>query len=126
MALYDADCGFCRWSADRLKGWDSRGALAFASIQSTKGQQLLDALPPDSRLDAMHVVTVDGRVWSGGEALRVILEVLPGGGVPATIAGVFPDATEYAYRFVARHRERLGAWLGQVACNVDPSRAPRR
>jgi predicted DCC family thiol-disulfide oxidoreductase YuxK len=125
VVLYDADCGFCRWSADRLKRWDSRGALAFAPIQSAKGRELLHAVPVNARLDAMHAVTGDGRLWSGGEALRVLLEVLPGGMVSATIAGAFPEATELAYRFIARHRERLGAWLGQDACDVDPSRAAR-
>jgi predicted DCC family thiol-disulfide oxidoreductase YuxK len=123
VVLYDADCGFCRWSADHLRRWDSRGALAFASIQSTDGQQLLHAVPVNARLDAMHAVTTDGRVWSGGDALRVLLDVLPGGRIPAAIAGAFPEATEHAYRFIARHRERFGAWLGQDACNVDPSRA---
>jgi predicted DCC family thiol-disulfide oxidoreductase YuxK len=121
VILYDADCGLCRWSADRLKRWDSRGALAFASIQSANGQELLHAIPEEARLDSMHAVTNDGRVWSGGEALRVLLEALPAGTVPATIAGAFPEATEHVYRFVARHRERLGAWLGQDACDVDPS-----
>ncbi len=126
MVLYDADCGFCRWSAERLKRWDSPGALSFASIQGAKGQRLLHALSADARIDAMHVVGGDGRVWSGGEATRKLLEILPGGRVPATIAGTFPDATERAYRFVARHRERFGAWLGQDACNVDPSRTAGR
>lgn len=125
VVLYDADCGVCRWLADRLSRWDSRGALTFESIQSTNGQELLHAIPEQARLDAMHAVTGDGRVWSGGEALRVLLEVLPGGKVPATIAGAFPETTELAYRFVARHRERLGAWLGQDACDVDPSRTAR-
>lgn len=125
VVLYDADCGFCRWSADLLKRWDSRGTLAFAPIQSTNGQELLHAIPEEIRLDAMHAVTSDGRVWSGGEALRVLLEVLPGGPVSATIAGAFPEATEHAYRFVARHRERFGAWLGQDACDVDPSGTAR-
>lgn len=125
MVLYDADCGFCRWSADRLKRWDSRGALTFASIQSTNGQELLHAIPERARLDAMHAVTGDGRVWSGGEAVRVLLEALPGGSVAATIAGAFPEASDHAYRFVARHREWLGAWLGQDACDVDPSGTAR-
>jgi predicted DCC family thiol-disulfide oxidoreductase YuxK len=125
VVLYDADCGFCRWSADRLKRWDSRGALTFASIQSSEGQGLLHAIPEEARLDAMHAVTSDGRVWSGGEALRVLLSALPFGRVPATVAGAFPEATERAYRFVARHREQLGARLGQDACDVDPSATSR-
>jgi predicted DCC family thiol-disulfide oxidoreductase YuxK len=121
--LYDEDCGFCRWSADKLRAWDSRGALAFASIQCERGTGLLHAVPRELRLDSMHAVTPDGRVWSGGEAVRVVLEMLPGGSIPGAVARTFPSMTEHAYRVVVRNRERLGRWLGQDACSVDPSRA---
>jgi len=120
--LYDEDCGFCRWSADKLRVWDTRGRLTFASIQSARGAELLQALPVAERLDSMHAVTPDGRVWSGGQAVRVILAELPGGRIPASIAATLPGATERIYRLVARHRNRLGRLLGQRACSVDPSR----
>jgi len=37
IVLYDDDCGFCRWSADRIRRLDARGALAFAPIQGEVG-----------------------------------------------------------------------------------------
>jgi predicted DCC family thiol-disulfide oxidoreductase YuxK len=120
--LFDEDCGFCRWSADKLRRWDTRGRLTFAAIQSTKGAELLHAVPATKRLDSMHAVTPDGRVWSGGQAVRVILEELPGGSALASMAARFPGTTEWIYRLVARHRNRLGRLLGQRACSVDPSR----
>ena len=49
--LYDEDCGFCRWTADKLRGWDRRRRLPFAPIQSPRGQALLAAVPPEVRLD---------------------------------------------------------------------------
>ena len=119
--LYDDDCGFCRWSADAIGRWDSRGRLAFASIQGERGTELLHAVPVGLRLASMHAVTPDGRVWSGGEAVRVILGQLPGGSFVAKLAATFPDATDVLYRLVARNRERFGSWLGQDACSVDPS-----
>lgn len=118
--LYDEDCGFCRWSTDKLKAWDARRRLTFAAIQSPRGAELLVAVPEARRLDSMHAVTPDGRVWSGGHAVRVILAELPGGSVPASIAAAFPGAIDTTYRLVARHRERLGRMLGQRACSVDP------
>jgi predicted DCC family thiol-disulfide oxidoreductase YuxK len=119
--LYDEDCGFCRWSADKLKAWDTRRRLTFAAIQSEMGAELLRAVPVADRLDSMHAVTPDGRVWSGGLAVRVILAELSGGGILASIAATFPGATEWTYHLVARHRRRLGRLLGQHACSVDPS-----
>jgi predicted DCC family thiol-disulfide oxidoreductase YuxK len=68
----------------------------------------------------MHAVTPDGRVWSGGQAVRVIFAELPGGSILASTAAAFPGATDTTYRLVARHRERLGRMLGQRACSVDP------
>ena len=119
--LYDEDCGFCRWSADKLKAWDARRRLTFDAIQSPRGAELLVAVPEAQRLDSMHAVTPDGRVWSGGRAVRVILAELPGGSILASIAGAFPGATDRTYRLVARHRERVGRMLGQRACSVDPA-----
>ena len=120
--LYDGDCGFCRWSADKLRVWDRRHRLTFAPIQSARGAELLDAVPVAQRLDSMHAVTSDGRVWSGGRAVRVILAELPGGSILVPVAAAFPGTTGWMYRFVARHRDRLGRLLGQRACRVDPSR----
>ena len=73
----------------------------------------------------MHAVTSDGRVWSGGHAVRVILAELPGGSALASVAASFPGTTERIYRLVARHRNRLGRMLGQRACSVDPSAVKR-
>jgi predicted DCC family thiol-disulfide oxidoreductase YuxK len=117
--LYDEGCGFCRWSADKLKAWDARRRLTFAAIQSPRGAELLVAVPEAQRLDSMHAVTPDGRVWSGGQAVRVLLAELPGGSILATTAAAFPGATDTTYRLVARHRERLGRMLGQRVCSVD-------
>jgi predicted DCC family thiol-disulfide oxidoreductase YuxK len=123
--LYDDDCGFCRWSADRIRRLDGRGVLAFVPIQGEVGADLLEAVPPQLRLATMHAVTLDGRVWSGGEAARVILEELPGGVFLSHVAAAFPELTDRVYRFVAANREVFSGWLGQDRCSVDPSLAPR-
>src|SRR6266550_4429308 len=119
--FFDSECGFCRWSADKLRAWDTRRRLTFAPIQGPRGEELLHAVPVARRLDSMHAVTPDGRVWSGGQAVRVILAQLPGGGILASFAAALPGATDTTYRLVARHRERLGRMLGQRACSVDPT-----
>ena len=118
--LYDEDCGFCRWTADRLRAWDRRGRLTFSPIQ-TAGE-LLDAIPPSERLDSWHAVTPDGRVWSADAAIGHVLRVLPGGRPLAALAEAVPDLTERIYGLAARHRGTLGRALGQTACAVDPSR----
>jgi predicted DCC family thiol-disulfide oxidoreductase YuxK len=122
LVLYDEDCGFCRWSADRLRAWDRAGTVSFRSIQAADRAGMLDALDPISRYASWHVVVPDGRIWSGGAAVPALTRRLPGGRPVAALAEAFPGTTERLYRFVARHRDRFGAALGQRACAVDPSR----
>jgi predicted DCC family thiol-disulfide oxidoreductase YuxK len=122
LVLFDEDCGFCRWSADRLRAWDRADALAFRSIQAAERDGALEALERDARYASWHVVTPDGRLWSGGDAVPPLMRRLPGGGPIAAIASVAPGTTDRLYRFVARHRGRFGAALGQRACAVDPAR----
>lgn len=83
---------------------------------------LLAAVPPARRLDAMHAVTSDGRVFTGGAAVPVILRVLPGGPPLAVLAETAPGVTDVVYRAIVARRVRIGALLGEDACAVDPGR----
>jgi predicted DCC family thiol-disulfide oxidoreductase YuxK len=75
---YDEDCGFCRWSAERLRRWDRRGRLTFAPIQSAV---IADAAPATTdaayrwvarrrsmlgRLLGQHACAVDPNRSGGG------------------------------------------------------------
>ena len=119
--LYDEDCGFCRWSADRLRAWDRHDRLAFASIQGTEGARLLASMDPADRLASWHVVRrgrrdpLRGRRGPGARCRR-----LPGGAPLAAVSAAFPRTTERLYRWTVRHRTRLGRMLGQRACAVRP------
>jgi predicted DCC family thiol-disulfide oxidoreductase YuxK len=119
LVLYDDDCGFCRWSADRLLAWDRGGRLRAGAIQGA--DQALAAVPAEARLREMHVVEPDGRVWSGGRALTRVAAELPGGAPFAWLGRRAPAATARLYRAVAARRDRLGALLGTTACAVDPA-----
>ena len=124
VVLYDEDCGFCRWSAGRLRAWDRHGRLTFSPIQGREGDRLLARLDRAARLDSLHAVTPDGRIWSAGAALPHVVRVLPGGAIAATLATKAPTLTEAAYRLLAGRRDRLGRLLGHQACGIDPS-SPR-
>jgi predicted DCC family thiol-disulfide oxidoreductase YuxK len=118
--LYDRDCGFCRWSLDKILAWDRRRRLHPVAIQSDEGQRLLAPVPPERRLDSWHLV-VDGEVRSAGAAAPPLFAVLPGGRPLAALLGAFPHATERGYRWVAGHRGMLARVL-----RIDPTRELRR
>lgn len=120
--LYDEDCGFCRWGVDLVLRLDRRRhELEAVAIQSPEGADLLSSMTPDERLESWHVRSPGGRIWSGGEAVPVLLRLLPGGKDLASVAARFPRAVDGLYRFVARNRSTLGRLVGAKTCAVDPS-----
>jgi predicted DCC family thiol-disulfide oxidoreductase YuxK len=121
IVLYDRDCGFCRWSVDRLLRLDRRHELEAVSIQGAEGAELLPSMTSDERIESWHLRAPDGRIWSGGRAIPVVLRLLPGGQGPARVAARFPRSVDRLYRFIARNRSTLGRLVGARACAVDPS-----
>jgi predicted DCC family thiol-disulfide oxidoreductase YuxK len=121
LVLYDEDCGFCRWSLDRVLRRDRRGSLRGIPIQSEEGDRLLADLNEQDRLASWHLVTPDGRRLSGGAAIGPMARLLPAGAAVAFLAETFPRSADRLYRWVARHRDVFGRWLGAQACAVDPS-----
>jgi predicted DCC family thiol-disulfide oxidoreductase YuxK len=106
--FYDADCGFCRYTLAALLRLDRERRLLPAPIQGPDGERLLGHLTPEQRLRSAHVVTPEGRVYSGGDAVVPIARELPGMAPVATIAGALAAPTRWGYRQVAEHRTRLG------------------
>jgi predicted DCC family thiol-disulfide oxidoreductase YuxK len=109
--LYDEDCGFCKWSLDKLLAWDRRELLRPVPIQSDEGQSLLGEIPANERLESFHVVSPSGEVRSAGTAAEPLARLLPGGRPLAATFRAFPGLTERGYQLVARNRNRLARVL---------------
>jgi predicted DCC family thiol-disulfide oxidoreductase YuxK len=124
--LYDEDCGFCRWSMAKLLAWDRRGALRPVPLQAEEADRLLPDMSREAKMGSWHLIAPDGRLHSGGAAAAPILRLLPGGRPLASVAAIMPRTTDRLYRFMARHRDRLGRMLGAQACSVDPRGARPR
>jgi predicted DCC family thiol-disulfide oxidoreductase YuxK len=122
VVLYDADCGFCRWSAAKILAWDRARALRPVALQDPEAERLLPGMAPQRRMASWHLVTPQGRVYSGGAAVAPLLRLLPGGRPLAAVAATFPGVTEVAYRWVSRNRNRIGRMLRAESCSVDPRR----
>jgi len=117
--LYDEDCGFCKWSLDKILAWDRSRLLRPVPIQGEEGDALLAAVPSERRLDSWHLVERDGTVHSGGQAASTLFELLPGGSPLAFLTRKFPGTTDRAYRRVAGNRDRVARRLGiDSSCQV--------
>jgi predicted DCC family thiol-disulfide oxidoreductase YuxK len=121
VILYDRDCGFCKWSLDKLLLWDRARRLRPVAIQSDEGERLLAGMPPADRLDSWHLVQPEGTVVSAGAAAEPLARLLPGGRPLALLFRTFPRATERVYRWVADHRPALARVL-----RIPPGYEPRR
>ncbi len=121
---YDEDCGACRWFADNLRKLDRSHNLNFVPIQRADRQLL--PVPKEERLNAMHAITSDGRVYTGGAAVPVIARELPAGRILSAATDLSPALTDRVYRAAAARRTTIGRWLGADACAVDPSRKSDR
>jgi predicted DCC family thiol-disulfide oxidoreductase YuxK len=115
--LYDADCGFCRWSVVQLLRWDDRGrhGLEPVAIQSVRGQQLLAAVPEADRLRTAHVVGPDGTVRSGGDAVPAVTAILPGAAPLGLVARLVPWLVRGGYGVIARHRITVSRFVPRAA-----------
>ena len=118
VVLYDQDCGFCKWSLDKILAWDRPQRLRPVAIQSAEGDRLLAAVEPRARLDSWHFVDGDGRLFSAGAAAEQLARVLPWGRPLAAAFGAFPGSTERMYSYVTRHRDRWARLL-RVDANCE-------
>jgi predicted DCC family thiol-disulfide oxidoreductase YuxK len=120
--LYDANCGFCRWSLAQLLRLDRRNCLRPVSLQQPEADTLLAGMTRDERMASWHLVDDDGRVYSGGDALAPLLRLVPGGGPFAAALVALPAVGDVAYRTVAGHRSSLGRLIPAASA----ARARRR
>jgi predicted DCC family thiol-disulfide oxidoreductase YuxK len=106
--LYDADCGFCRWSLAQVLRLDRRHLLRPVALQDPEADALLTGMSREKRMASWHLVGEDGRVYSGGAAFAPLLRLVPGGGPLAKVLARFPALADVAYRAVAGRRSFFG------------------
>ena len=109
--LYDDDCGFCKRLLSKFLAWDRDRRLRPVALQDPEAEGLLAGMDPATRMASWHLVTADGRVRSGGEAVAPLLRMLPGGAVPARLAEAIPGTVSRSYSWVASNRSAISRRL---------------
>ena len=115
IVLYDADCGFCRWTVAWTVRRDHHHVLVTVPIQSPLGSELLADIVPSERLRSAHVVHDDGCRRSGGAAAADVLSVLPSTRILGQLARSLPRTTDLLYSVVAARRKSFGRLVGKKA-----------
>src|SRR3989442_3571948 len=125
VLLYDRDCGICSALSRWIHRVDVRGRIRFESIQS--GRALLTGIPDERMLDAWHIVTPDGHVTTGGDAVPTLVGAFPiGAGLGRLLAGSsgLMRQGHRLYEVLTRVRGRLVCRLGAAppSAGVSPGR----
>jgi predicted DCC family thiol-disulfide oxidoreductase YuxK len=120
--LYDADCGFCRWSLAQLLRLDRHSRLRPVSLQDPEAGILLSGMPHELRMASWHLVDDAGRVHSGGNAFSPLVRLIAGWDRFARVLAAFPSLSDLTYRTVARQR----SWLGRLIPAASSARARQR
>lgn len=106
VVVFDGDCRFCTWSADRLRGWSS-GRLLIVPWQRADLQLL--GLTAEQCAEAVQYVS-GGRHSRGGaavaQALLACQQPWRSAGQVLALPQLAP-LTERVYRLVAANRHRL-------------------
>ena len=116
--VYDDDCGFCTWWADKFADRAGLPVVGYAEIGSDLRERL-----PDDYTECSHLVT-DERVYSCGASVEEALLRTGLGSSARPLADrlervdAFRSVREGAYRAVA---DRRGLW-GRLLSKAPPVR----
>gem|GEM_PF-2047405 len=116
LLLWDGTCGLCAASVQWVKSRDPQGIFA-AVPYSSLPPEVQKQIPLQALNRSIHVLTAEGQVLRGGQAVLFIGEVL--GYCPALLRWLkrppFVWGVEMAYWVVARLRHPLSR-----ACGLKP------
>ena len=76
---YGSDCGPCTRFRNAVEFLDARKAIRYVGLDEAEREGILDRMPLERRRRSFHLVSGDGRWYSGSEALAPLLALLPGG-----------------------------------------------
>lgn len=114
VMLYDGHCRFCTAGARRLESWMGRAAVERADFQQADVLARFPGLSYEACMQRLYLVTPDGRIFGGVEA---IVQALATRRVLGRLAYLYyvpglRQLLDLLYKIVAANRYRL---LGRAA-----------
>ena len=122
--IYDGECPFCRRAAAWALQHARENALEALPCQDAERERRFPEITREQCMAAMQLVTPDGRVYAGDQALPVLMERMQGWRLAARFLRwpVFRHASPGVYRWFARRRYALAAIAGherRESCNSE-------
>lgn len=126
LLIYDGRCRFCIAGTRRLLALARRNAIHLVDLHDRDELARHPHAPQDPDDSTIRLVTPDGRVATGAEAIARALATRPAWR-PIAMLYYIPglrQALEALYRFIARHRYKV---MGRTdPCDSGACRLPSR
>ena len=74
---YDADCGPCTRFKEVVQVLDRYHRVDFLSLINADQMGLLDSIPQSLKYKSFHLISPNGSIWSGAEALPILVNLFP-------------------------------------------------
>jgi len=109
VMLYDGLCRFCTAGARRLEAWMRLGSVECVDFQRPGALDRFPGLTHERCMERLHLVTPDGRVFGGVEAIARAVLTRPVLGKAALLYFVpgLRQLLDGLYRIIAANRYRL-------------------
>ncbi|HEV2137835.1 MAG TPA: DCC1-like thiol-disulfide oxidoreductase family protein [Nitrososphaerales archaeon] len=118
LLLYDADCGPCTKFRRAIEFFDAHRRIDYLSLTEGDERGFLDGVPTNLRHRSFHLITPDGTVLRGANALPTLIGLLPTGGSTSSFIVRAPGGlatTAFVYSVFSRLH-------GTGSCSYSPGK----
>lgn len=112
--IFDDDCPVCVKATQEVEKLDDLGVVRLVPLSAAAAPAGSSALSREKMANQMHLVSSDGRVWAGADAVARLARICPRSrnlGRFLSLPGV-RQVARLIYGQVARHRLRLSRLIG--------------
>ncbi|MCG8406291.1 MAG: DUF393 domain-containing protein [Phycisphaerales bacterium] len=124
VVVYDGQCQFCINQIARIRAWDKRECFEYTPRETPGLDERFPKLAEGDFNTGMRLITPEGQIHVGADAVYEIARQLPGWGMLAWLYRVpgIHALSRWAYAWVAAHRKSLGRTCEGGACRIDQGR----
>ena len=94
LLAYDADCGSCTSFKRLVDLLDTYHVIDFMSLVKANKIGLLNNVPESTRFNSFHLISPNGNVQSGSEALYDLIALFPLGNYISKLIVLFPGGKQ--------------------------------
>ncbi len=128
IVVYDGDCRFCCRQVERIRRWDTRAQLEYVTRQQPELIERMPALADADFNTGMRLITLDGTIHVGADAVYQIARRLPRWRRIVWVyrVPVIHALARLVYAWIAANRLRLSRTCEEGACKLPPGATPRK